>query len=246
MSVRLTDVLEKFDGSENQDVTEWLKKMELVASLQKIDGLARFIPLFLAKSAFSVYEQLDEESKNSYKAIKTALVKAFSITPFQAYEEFKTRRLRTQEPADVFLADLKRLMQLIGLDDERILVVQFVSGLPENIGSQVRAMKGENLELIEILNYTKAILADKYSDKPTCVAAHPSSNVVNLNTKTTRTPLKCWGCGGPHIKRYCKSKCQVCHEIGHDSYKIKSYKYCQDSGNGQWESQCAPALDSQW
>jgi hypothetical protein len=63
MSIKYTDLIKQFNGSE--DFFEWIKKLELVAKLQNIKGLDKFLPLFLSGGAFSVYEGLDEKVKQS-------------------------------------------------------------------------------------------------------------------------------------------------------------------------------------
>ena len=73
-SVKFSDVVSKFGGKKGEDASEWLKKVELVASLQGINELHKFIPLFLVDAAFSVYDELPEADKNSVESIKECLL----------------------------------------------------------------------------------------------------------------------------------------------------------------------------
>ena len=63
-NVRASDMVARFGGGTGENVVEWLKKVELVAKLQKIEDLAKFVPLFLEHAAFSVYDQLPEVKKH--------------------------------------------------------------------------------------------------------------------------------------------------------------------------------------
>ena len=64
-----------------------------VAQLQGLTDLPKFVPLFLSGPAFSVYQQLSDETKNDYGLTKAELSTAFSIDPFTAYDELKSRVL---------------------------------------------------------------------------------------------------------------------------------------------------------
>ena len=99
-TVKLQDIIRSFNGE--GDVVEWLKKIKLVCKMQKIENIASLIPLFLQGSAFSVYEQMDEQDKENEDKIEEALLNAFSIDQFSAYEMFTRRRWKDSESVDVF------------------------------------------------------------------------------------------------------------------------------------------------
>ena len=66
-SVKVESLIKQF---EDGNIAEWLKKLELVARLQKVDDVCSFLPLFLAGGAFKVYEGLSSETKNDYGKLK--------------------------------------------------------------------------------------------------------------------------------------------------------------------------------
>ena len=72
------------------------------------------VPLRLTDGPFAVYQQLAETDKETFKRIKEALLKAFAVDAFVAYEQFVTRKLMHGETVDVYLAELRRLSILIG------------------------------------------------------------------------------------------------------------------------------------
>ena len=66
MSVKFGDIISKYDIIWFTKFSEWIEKVELVASLQNVKSLQTFFPLFLVGSAFSCYKSLDDYVKNDY------------------------------------------------------------------------------------------------------------------------------------------------------------------------------------
>ena len=100
--IRLHDVVKRFGGGSGEDVAVWLRQLRLAARLRKIDDLATVIPLFLDGAAFAVYEQLCKGEQEDADRIADALLAAFGVDAFQAYEEFQTRTRLPGELVDVF------------------------------------------------------------------------------------------------------------------------------------------------
>ena len=147
MDLRL---IPEFDGV-SQPVEEWLEKLELVCSLRGITELHAVVPLRLVAGAFSVYQQLDSKVKMDFKQIKAALIAAFAVDKFIAYDQFVTRRLRDGESVDVYLADLRRLAALFGGIPDAGLGCAFVAGLPASVSRILRA--GSRLENLNITDF---------------------------------------------------------------------------------------------
>ena len=106
----------------------------------KLDDLGVIILLFLDGSAFAVYDQLSAEDKKSSDRIEAGLKTAFAVDKFNACEEFRIRMWKPGETANVFLADLKCLSKLADIgDNEEILKLAFIIGLPRQISGQFRA-----------------------------------------------------------------------------------------------------------
>ena len=83
LTVKFTDMIGQFRGSE--DFSEWLKKFELVLTLQGLSDFEKVLPLFLTGEAFAVFDGLEEKEKKDYEAMKKALMKAFYLNKFSAY-----------------------------------------------------------------------------------------------------------------------------------------------------------------
>ena len=110
----------------------------MVAGLQGITDMAKFVPLFLSGGAFSVYQNI--EKKNVYAEVKAALLLAFSTNAYVSYDQFQSRKLVPGESVDVFVADLKRLAALVDpVVSDNWIKCALVAGLPQTVRSQLQA-----------------------------------------------------------------------------------------------------------
>lgn len=154
-------LIPEFSGS-SHSVSEWLDKLELICELRGITGLHNIVPLRLTSGAFAVYQQLSSSDKKDYKKIKDALLLAFAVDQFCAYEQFISRKLGDSEPVDVYLADLRRLAGLFGGLPDTGLICAFVAGLPESVRRMLRAgSRIESMDITQILNRARAMLVEE-------------------------------------------------------------------------------------
>jgi len=218
-AIKFSDIIQQFDGS--TDFAEWVQKLELVATLQKVGNLAAFLPLFLTGGAFAVYQGLSNDAKSSYESVKAALTSAFSLNRFSAYEQFVTRRLRQGESVDVYLAELTKLATLIEESpSERLLQCAFVSGLPSDVKRQLLAACSlSDLPLQSITEKARCLLLSR---DPCCASVAESGH--SASARSERRRLVCFACGTEgHISRDCsqkatavaKRKCHACGHFGH-------------------------------
>ena len=241
MAVRLTDIVKNFVDTETSgDVSEWLDKLELVAKLQNVPCLETFVPLFLSGSAFAVYKQLSDEEKGQYELVKGRLIQAFGVNKFVAYEQLQRRVLQENESVDVYVADLRRLVSLVGQTEaEPLLKCAFVAGLPTSVSVQLKSVSVvESMNLQELISRARMIMSTATSSGP-CAAGRP------IAAKSSSSTVTCYACGGQgHIAKNCANEgrsgtlrpltCYGCGAIGH----IKKYckKNVQDGGQGNEET----------
>ncbi|KHJ41552.1 hypothetical protein D918_08404 [Trichuris suis] len=131
----------------------------------------------IAQSTGSGQGFLPDDEKKDAEKVKKALLAAFAVDPFVAYEQFSGRRLRSVESPDVFLADLRRLASLFGGVSEKALACAFVAGLPDSVRQLLRAgSRLENLGLDQILARARAVLIDECPAgvANACLGARPS------------------------------------------------------------------------
>lgn len=214
LSVKFSDIIQVFSG--DGDFSEWLRKLKLVAKLQKVKDLVAFLPLFLSGGAFAVYEGLDEAIRNSEEELEKALTAAFSPNKYDAYEQFVNRRLRPNESVDVFVADIKRLAALVGpgVPDE-MLQCAMLRGLPERMRCQLMAScKLNTMTFAEIVERSRLL------QTPADAVAEFGMAAVQQWEERRR----CFGCKeSGHLSRQCpnkgsweeKRKCHLCGVEGH-------------------------------
>ena len=243
------------DGS----VTEWLEKVDLVCELQGITDAASVVPLRLTKGAFSVYQQIPKEKKNKISDIKQALLAAFAVNSFAAYEQFTARRMYPGESPDVYLASLRSLADRFGGVADKTLICAFVTGLPDGVRQLMRAgVNMENMKIETALTRARAVLLDVGTDTACSLTTTPNEGTTQEVSETcgetcaaTMAAARgrggqrearrgCFKCGGPnHFARHCRARagresvvrCYKCDEVGHIAPRCPGIHNASRAGN---------------
>ena len=155
--VKLSDLIPKFDGT--TDVTQWLKQLNVAKVAAKITDVTVVMPAFLRGDVFTVFANLPDDQQQDYAAIADALTVAFGVDEHVAYRELVTRRWRSGEPVDVFVADLRRLASLASMP-ERSVRMAFMNGLPAKVGMQVKSTPGvKAMTLVQVVELARILMA---------------------------------------------------------------------------------------
>lgn len=249
MSVKLSDLIKPYqDQNTSGDFTEWIERLELVAKLQKIEDKKSFLPLFLTGAAFAVYQQLKEEVKRDYGKLKGELTLAFGVNCFHAYELLQRRVYSENETVDVFLADLRRLVTLVGQKTpEPLLKCAFVTGLPADVSAQLKSIAAvETLDLTEIVTRARMILSSRSSDSYTKLSCAVGT--------VKKSGVQCYKCSGfGHMSKQCPTSTAggeagqrrrpiVCFSCGQGGHIAKN---CQQQGNEKGSASAPAVLPSQ-
>ena len=223
-SVKLSDLVKTYneDGNISGKFTMWISKLELVAKLQKVDDLKSFVPLFLNGPAFSLYQQLSDDVKGDYEKLKKELVTAFSINCYSAYVQLRERVLQEGETVDVYLADLRRLVESMGqTSPEPLLKCSFVAGLPADVANQLKATAAvEDMGLNELVTRARSVLSTASNSNSSFVCSTVRQPV------TVNKTVRCFTCSGNgHVSRECPTgkqarerkqiRCYYCNLVGH-------------------------------
>ena len=130
----------------------------------------------------------------------------------------------------MYLADLKRLAHLANIkgENEKIIKLLFVMGLPNKVSAQLRATpKIDTLDLTAILQISRALMTEIFK-----------SNLIKVGTvarsNTSATTLRCFNCGSLHYQKDCiKAKeiiCYTCGKCGHIAQLCAAQNY-SSAGN---------------
>ena len=224
--MKLFDVVKEFCG--DGDVCVWLNKFNLAAKLQGVEDIAKVLPLLLGGSAFAVYDQLSDEAKANGVKIEDALLHAFAMDRFSAYDAFRVRSLRQGEVVDVYLTELRQLSRLAKMENEDLLRNAFIAGLPPSVSGHLRAMVGVgSTPLAELAERARALVSQL--DDRSVVASVASQ-------PTVKEAIRCYKCGqAGHYARKCPRsavnqsrrgtpKCWSCGEEGHMSRECTRHK----------------------
>ncbi|KFD46246.1 hypothetical protein M514_12864 [Trichuris suis] len=144
--------LGRYDPSARQSITDWLVKVQSVCWLRGINDVTTVIALWHTAGAFAVCMQLTTEDQKDNVKVKKALTAAFLVDSFSAYEQFVSRKLRADQPPDMFLAKLRRLAAFFSGVPERTMACRFVARLLGNVRQFLRAgSRTEELSLSQII-----------------------------------------------------------------------------------------------
>jgi hypothetical protein len=128
--------------------------------------------------------------------------------------------LRDGEVVDVYLADLQRLVSLMGQSDaEPLLKCAFMSGLPTNVADQLKSISAvETMELTALVSRARMMLSTgNDSNAAMCAVGQRKVNTRSHNSSGFHVPkhsrpkrrefqpeIRCYHCEElGHIKRYC-------------------------------------------
>ena len=123
-----------FDG--HGDISMWLDKVRRTAAALGQENIASVYPILLEGPAYAVFKHLSEEKKTTASEIEKVLMDAFSLSPYDSYDRLMSKKW-DGEPADVFLADVRTLVDRFAAQD--LTKVAFICGLPQEVSSQMRA-----------------------------------------------------------------------------------------------------------
>ena len=181
-----------------------------------------------------VYDHMNTEDQMNLDKIEKALMNAFSMDAFQAYDQFRVRLWNDESP-DVYLADLQRLAVLAGIENETIIKRAFIVGLPHDVSSHLRSSaRILEMDIAEIVRQARALMTDRVASMGLAAIPRPST--------VSATGRQCYGCGQlGHFRNRCPSRpvisCWSCSEKGHTSRDCPK----RLQGNAGRET-CAPVV----
>ena len=237
-----SDVVRPLKGEGH--VLAWLKKVKLVAKLQKIDKLADFLPLYLEGDALALYLEMSDEDQADVTKLEARLKQAFTEGSFVAFGKLRDMKW-SGEQVDVFANDIRKLAGLAGLEGEgleRVVKLTFVNGFSDNISIRLQQLPDiETIDMSALVTAARVLVPAKDRDLAAVAygtAGHGKSRSVavtgSANTASTsnavrgaenfqKRPIKrCFRCNENHMVRFCPMPrppiiCWTCNGEGHVS-----------------------------
>ena len=130
--------LKHFDGE--GDVSAWLAKIELVASLTDVKDVAKLVPLYLEGGALSLYLELEESKKKDYSQLAAELLRAYSDSQFVSFSKLKAVKW-TGETVEVYANNIRKLARGAGLKGEgleQVVKLAFITGFQDSISVELQ------------------------------------------------------------------------------------------------------------
>ena len=133
-----------------------MKKLKLVAKLQKTSDLANFIPLFLEGNVLALYLEMSEEDQQDEEMIEVRLKKAFPEGPFEAYKKLK--KIKWTSKSDVYANNIKRLAGYMGRGLDQTAKLAFVMGFPDSVSMTLQQLLSMNkMEITDLIPTTNVL-----------------------------------------------------------------------------------------
>ncbi len=228
--LKLTDVVPRFNGDNNDDVELWIDKINVAVKIYgSKEEIGKLIPLFLNGSAYITWKQMDEEKQNNLDEIFQSLRKVYGMTKAAAWSQLKQLKFIHGDSIDVLAEHCAKLLNVVSGGEkvpEQLVSVTLLDALPDQVTQHIRMQHGESMRRAKIVEAAKSMLASAANEPFLLFADSKQHNSV------TSFSGNCFGCGQKgHRKDKCRTKCQFCSRIGH----TEKYCYRKKSENEQVE-----------
>ena len=215
------------------DVTEWLEKVEMVCRLNDVvadHDVLYVINLRLTGEAYRVVQQMEPTLRARKRNVVAALIEAYEVGVHDAYDMFRARRWKEGESVDGYLSTLRKLAELSGGAEERMLMAAFVSGLPDRVKDVVRASVGaERLSLANAVAQARQIINKMCLDNAEKCMVVAEGQKKKMDRERPKQRTGCYACGKQgHMRRECPDVvCYKCQKKGHLSFNCPGNDTCE-------------------
>ena len=205
---------ENLDG-DGESFSEWLERLELVASTCKWDDQAKLVNVAtcLRGIASRFYRSCTPQQRSSYNELVTALRSRFTPVHIQSVQSsiFHEWRQHANETVDDYAQDLRRLFHRAYSSahsggeakamGKSVLAYQFIAGLVDRLKAKMVGRNGTFEELLVQARFEEARVKNINSSQGGFHTAAGQQSQKQLLQKKTRG---CFSCGGTgHYARDC-------------------------------------------
>ena len=155
------------------------------------------------------------------------LLQALGLNAFSTFDALRQRYWCPGEQADVYLADIRPLARLAGVESDNLVRCSFVCGLPTDVSSQLRVASQIQNELLATVVEQARVLMFERAQPEVMVAMTQSQQNRHENfyyrkhrrQETEKRKMECYECSGDYLVRFCKNRkpviCWRCDDGGH-------------------------------
>ena len=266
------DFIKPYAGRSSGDISEWLEKVKLVAELQGVTDIAKFIPLYLEGGALSIFFQLSLADRKNLNKIEDKLLTSFADSPVVAFRKIMFTKW-AGEDVDVYAIELRRLATLAGCKPatqaDHIAKMAFINGMPGDVRLQLEQLEQAESPTFEAVVDRARILCAG-TEKGVGISSVAAQLVprdqpsrpdrVAQGRARNRPPGRqqpsggmvgrglrggCFRCGGPHMVRFCTEvKGIMCFRCNGEGHMAAECNVDQGNGSrGTVASAATPSMD---
>eukprot|EP00117_Sycon_ciliatum_P035652 scpid56123/ scgid26977/ len=226
-SMKVDNFVKPFGGRAGQSWQQFWGKFLVLVNIQGWDSeekLMKSFPLFLDGVALLVYSKMKEDDK-----------KLFNM--FSGYRAFVCRRLKVDDSADAYVADLQRLAGLSGHNvtgsEDAMILEQLVYGLSPEFAREVRlSMASKKMTVRGCLDGVRALqsaIADcPVTQSSSGISAAATSGCVDQSRGSVLS-FRCGKIG--HIRRNCPQRNSDVQQSSHGKPRRATCYFCNQEGH---------------
>ena len=153
------------------DATEWFKRFDICSTANNWNNATKVLklPTLLEGEALAIWLELGEREHSDYGTARSRILEAMTPMGFVSLDAFHSHKLRPGEALSVFVHEL----------NDRLLLHQFLGGIPTAVSRQLRAT-GETKTLAVAVERARLLLALDERNQTAAVSHTTSSELKGL------------------------------------------------------------------